>query len=396
MKTLPLDMYQSGALATVVFLLGTFLVKKFPVFNKYCIPAPVVGGIVFALAHLALRVSGVMTFTFDTTIQSICMTLFFTSVGYTACFGLLKKGGVQVILYLVLAVVMCILQDALGCGLASVFNLDPRLGLCVGSIPMVGGHGTSGSFGPVLEKAGVVGATSVAIAAATYGLVAGSMLGGPIVTRKIKKFNLKSLESSFAEAAVTKDEAVHKLDAGKLTSASVYLLIAIGIGTIVAKLLSKTGLTFPSYIGAMLTAAIIRNIMDASKKKMPEREVDTIGSVGLTIFLSMALMNLKLWELAELALPMAVILIAQTILMAIFAGFVVFKVMGSDYESACMTTAFCGFGMGATPNAMANMQAVAKEYGPAPRAFFVVPLVGSLFVDFFNSIVITTFMNFWH
>lgn len=396
MITLELDMYQSAALATVVFLLGTFLIKKFPVFNKYCIPAPVVGGLVFAIAHLILRVSGIITFTFDTTIQSICMTLFFTSVGYTACFGLLKKGGIQVILYLLLAIVICILQDALGCGLASVFNLDPRLGLCVGSIPMVGGHGTSGSFGPYLEDLGVAGAASVAIAAATYGLVAGSMLGGPIATKKIKKLNLKSNGEAFGEAAVTTDNTVHGLNIAKLTSGAVYLLIAIGLGTIVANLLSKTGLTFPSYIGAMITAAIIRNIMDATKKDMPGPEIDAIGNVGLTIFLSMALMNLKLWELADLALPMAVILIAQTVLMAIFAGFIVFKVMGSDYEAACMTTAFCGFGMGATPNAMANMQAVAKEYGPAPRAFFVVPLVGSLFIDFFNSIIITTFMSVWH
>jgi len=396
MITLELDMYQSAALATVVFLLGTFLIKKFPVFNKYCIPAPVVGGLVFAIAHLILRVSGIITFTFDTTIQSICMTLFFTSVGYTACFGLLKKGGIQVILYLLLAIVICILQDALGCGLASVFNLDPRLGLCVGSIPMVGGHGTSGSFGPYLEDLGVAGAASVAIAAATYGLVAGSMLGGPIATKKIKKLNLKSNGEAFGEAAVTTDNTVHGLNIAKLTSGAEYLLIAIGLGTIVANLLSKTGLTFPSYIGAMITAAIIRNIMDATKKDMPGPEIDAIGNVGLTIFLSMALMNLKLWELADLALPMAVILIAQTVLMAIFAGFIVFKVMGSDYEAACMTTAFCGFGMGATPNAMANMQAVAKEYGPAPRAFFVVPLVGSLFIDFFNSIIITTFMSVWH
>lgn len=396
MITLQLDMYQSAALATVIFLLGTFLVKKFPVFKKYCIPAPVVGGLVFAIVHLILRESGVITFTFDTTIQTICMTLFFTSVGYTACFSLLKKGGIQVVLYLILAVVMCILQDALGCGLASAFNLDPRLGLCVGSIPMVGGHGTSGSFGPVLESVGVKGATSVAIAAATYGLVAGSMLGGPIATKKIKKFNLKSSGEAFMEAAVTKDNGVHGLEVVKLTSGAVYLLIAIGLGTIVANLLSKTGLTFPSYIGAMITAAIIRNIIDASKKDIPGPEIDAIGNVGLTIFLSMALMNLKLWELADLALPMAVILIAQTVLMAVFASFIVFKVMGRDYESACMTSAFCGFGMGATPNAMANMQAIAKEYGPAPRAFFVVPLVGSLFVDFFNSIVITTFMNVWH
>lgn len=184
MTTLQLDMYQSAALATVIFLLGTILLKKFPVFNKYCIPAPVVGGLVFAIVHLILRVSGIITFTFDTTVQTICMTLFFTSVGYTACFGLLKKGGLQVILYLLLAVLMCILQDALGCGLASIFNLDPRLGLCVGSIPMVGGHGTSGSFEPYLEELGVAGETSVAIAAATFGLVAGSMLGGSIATKK--------------------------------------------------------------------------------------------------------------------------------------------------------------------------------------------------------------------
>lgn len=294
-------------------------------------------------------------------------------------------------IFLALAVGICIVQDTVGSILASVFNLNPLLGLCMGSMPLVGGHGTSGSFGPMLEQEyAVAGAATVALAAATYGLVSGSMMGGPIARARVERHHLKS---TAAEEGNAVEEVSSPIDGQKFTNAAIFLAVAIGIGTFVFAFFKSIGLTFPTYIGAMLCAAAIRNIWDVRKKELPMEEIDALGGLSLNLFLAMAMMSLKLWELAALALPMIVILLVQTLVMFLYANFIVFNLMGRDYEAAAMTTAFCGFGMGATPNAMANMRALTERYGPAPRAFFIVPLVGSLFVDFFNSMVLTTFIN---
>ena len=370
MITLQLDMYQACALGALVYCLGRLMVNKLSFLSKYCIPAPVAGGIVFAFAHLALYAAGILELSFDTTLQSVFMTIFFCSVGFTACFRLLKKGGLQVFLFLGLAVAICVIQDAVGSGLAAAFGLDPLLGLCMGSMPLVGGHGTSGSFGPLLETDyAVVGATTVALAAATYGLVSGSMMGGPIARARVEKLHLKS---TAAEEGNETAEVMPAVDGQKFTTSAMFLAVAIGLGTLI--------FTFFKDV--------------CQRKELPMVEIDALGGLSLNLFLSMAMMSLKLWQLAALALPMIVILLVQTIVMFLYANFVVFNVMGRDYEAAAMTTAFCGFGMGATPNAMANMRALVERYGAAPRAFFIVPLVGSLFVDFFNSMVLTTFMNF--
>lgn len=375
-----LDMYQACALGALVYCLGRLMVKKLPFLSKYCIPAPVAGGIVFAFAHLAFYMTGVLELSFDTTLQNVFMTIFFCSVGFTACFRLLKKGGLQVFIFLALAVGICIVQDTVGSILASVFHLNPLLGLCMGSMPLVGGHGTSGSFGPMLEQEyAVAGAATVALAAATYGLVSGSMMGGPIARARVERHHLKS---TAAEEGNAVEEVASPIDGQKFTNAAVFLAVAIGIGTFVFSFFKSLDLTFPTYIGAMLCAAAIRNIWDVRKKELPMEEIDALGGLSLTLFLAMAMMSLKLWELAALALPMIVILLIQTVVMFLYANYLVFNLMGRDYEAAAMTTAFCGFGMGATPNAMANMRALTERYGPAPRAFFIVPLVGSLFVDF--------------
>ncbi len=398
MLELQLNMFQALAVAALVYCLGSFLVKKISVLGKYCIPAPVVGGLVFAIVHVILRSAGIVSITFDTTLQTFFMTIFFTSVGFTASFRLLKKGGKQVLVFLAIAIGMVVMQNLVGSGLAGVFGLDPRLGLCVGSIPMVGGHGTSGSFGQLMDGMGITGASTVAIASATFGLVAGSMLGGPIARRRINKHGLPSEEIAQVEEGVDESDHTFSTNTARFTQGAIFMSVAMGLGIPISELLSKITImgrpmTFPSYIGAMLAAVIIRNVWDAFHKELPSSEIETTGGVSLSLFLSFALMGLRLWELADLALPMIVMLLAQTVLMGVYAYFVVFNVMGHDYEAAVMTTAFCGFGMGATPNAMANMQAVTKNYGPAPRAFFVVPLVGSLFIDFFNSLIITTFLS---
>lgn len=394
-----LDMIQAAALAVVVLFVGQQIKNKLTFLDRYCIPAPVIGGLIFALITLTLKVSNVLVFDMDTTLQKLFMTAFFTTIGFTASLKLLKKGGKGVFIFLGVSVVLVILQDITGVTLAKMFGLNPLIGLSTASVPMVGGHGTSGAFGPIFEKAGAVGATTVAMASATFGLIMGSIIGGPLGKRLIDKNNLsypmKTInKDAIKEAAVTKESTGKLLNPDNFMGAASLILLAMGFGTIISLLLEKTGMTFPPYIGAMFAAAIIRNIADSTNSfKVHLDEIDIIGGISLSLFLSMALMGLKLWQLADLAIPLIVMLLAQTLLMGCFAYFVTFNLMGRDYDAAVMAAGNCGFGMGATPNAMANMGAMTAKYGIAPRAFFIVPLVGSLFIDFCNAGIITTFMN---
>ena len=406
MPQIALNMYQTAAIAMMLFVLGRFLTNRVEFLRKCCIPAPVVGGLIFAIVHLCLYLGGIVEFTFDSNVKDFFMTLFFTSVGYTACFRLLKKGGKKVITFLIVAIIMVCLQNVVSSILAGVFDWDLRLGLCTGSIPMVGGHGTAGSYGPLMEDMGIESANVIAIAAATYGLVAGSLMGGPTARGIINKYNLKSTESETGvelnDMSEADREKAERVDVDSFTNAAILLIVAAGLGTLLTAALNNIQIdignfhfkfTFPTYIGAMLIAAVIRNFCDAKHIVLPSRALDLWGNVSLSIFLAIALMSVALWQLAEVAGPMIVMLVAQTVLMFFFARFVVYNIMGHDYEAAVMTAAFCGFGMGATPNAMANMQAVTKRYGPAPQAYFIVPLVGSLFIDFFNGLIITGFLN---
>ena len=394
MNVIEVNMYQAAGLAVLMLVIGRMLVARIEFLRKYCIPAPVVGGLIFAILHVILRSMGILEFNMDTTLQTVFMTAFFCSVGYMAAFKELKKGGIGVVKFLVLAILMCCIQDLVGGFGAKIFGLDGKLGLAMGSIPLVGGHGTAGSFGPFLEDMGVANATTVAVAAATYGLIAGCMIGGPIATGKIRKMGLKSsaIEST-ATAEVSVDQDTGAMDEGNLMDAAIYIVIAVGLGTIVAALLGKL-ITLPGYIGAMIVGAIIRNVQESRGVKMPMGEMGALGNICLSIFLGLAMINLKLWQLVSLALPMIVILLIQTVIMFLYASFVVFTIMGRDYDAATISSGFCGFGMGATPNAMANMQAITNQYGPAPVAFMIVPLVGSLFIDFFNAAIITAFANF--
>lgn len=406
MQQIALNMYQTAAIAMMLFVLGRFLTNRVEFLKKCCIPAPVVGGLIFAIVHLCLYMGGIVEFTFDSNVKDFFMTLFFTSVGYTACFRLLKKGGKKVITFLLVAIVMVCLQNVLSSILAGVFGWDLRLGLCTGSIPMVGGHGTAGSYGPLMEKMGIESANVIAIAAATYGLVAGSLMGGPTARGIINKYNLKSTESETGvelnDMSEADREKAERVDVDSFTNAAILLIVASGLGTLLTAALNGIEInignfhfsfTFPTYIGAMLIAAVIRNFCDAKNIVLPSRALDLWGNVSLSIFLAIALMSVALWQLASVAVAMIAMLAAQTILMYFYARFVVYNIMGHDYEAAVITAAFCGFGMGATPNAMANMQAVTKRFGPAPQAYFIVPLVGSLFIDFFNGLIITGFLN---
>jgi ESS family glutamate:Na+ symporter len=393
--TLKLDMLQTIALAVIVLLLGQALRKRIGFLEKYCIPAPVIGGLIFAVLALVLRQANILSFEMDETLKNVFMTAFFTTVGFTASFKLLKKGGIKVFIFLGIATALVVLQNILGVSLAKVFGLNPLIGLSTGSVPMTGGHGTSGAFAPLFEEAGAIGATTVAMASATFGLIMGSMIGGPIAKRLIEKNSLTGRNNNLEMTSTAAKEETKKLVPQNFMSATVQIILAMGIGTVISAVLEKTGMTFPSYIGAMFAAAIMRNISDSTSLfDVRIDEIDIIGNISLSIFLSMALMTLKLWELADLAGPLVVMLLAQTLLMAVFAYFITFNLMGRDYEAAVITGGHCGFGMGATPNAIANMETISAKFGAAPVAFFILPLVGSLFIDFFNTGVITTFMNF--
>lgn len=259
---------------------------------------------------------------------------------------------------------------------------------------MIGGHGTAGAFGPVLEDFGVKGASTLCTAAATFGLIAGSVMGGPVGKRLIEKKNLLDTVIAEDDSLLIEDEKKHERHASMYPSAVFQLIIAIGIGTIISKLLSLTGMTFPIYIGAMIAAACMRNIGEYSGKfTIYMGEINDIGGISLSLFLGIAMITLKLWQLADLALPLITLLAGQTILMFLYTYIVVFNVMGRDYDAAVLSSGVCGFGMGATPNAMANMQAVCEKYAPSVKAFLLVPLVGSLFADFLNSLAITFFIN---
>ncbi|SHK14301.1 glutamate:Na+ symporter, ESS family [Geosporobacter subterraneus DSM 17957] len=396
-----LDMIQTISVAVVVLFLGQTLRKRISLLEKFCIPAPVIGGLVFAILTLVLRQRGILTFEMDTTLQRVLMTAFFTTIGFTASLKLLKKGGLQVFVFLALAIVLVTLQNIVGVSLAKVFHLDPLIGLSTGSVPMTGGHGTSGAFAPLFENAGAFGATTVAMASATFGLIMGSMIGGPIGKRLIEKNRLtQKLDNASGHMGITEGDesakASRTLAPNHLAVATSQIILAMGIGTILSSLLQKTGMTFPPYIGAMFAAAIMRNLSDSTGAFEVQTEaIDIIGNIALSIFLSMALMGLRLWELADLAVPMLIMLIAQTILMGLFAYFITFNLMGRDYEAAVLASGHCGFGMGATPNAIANMEVLSGKFGAAPRAFFILPLVGSLFIDFANAGIITAFMNFF-
>lgn len=394
--TINLDIFETMALATIVFYIGLYLRKKVKLLSKYCIPAPVIGGLLFAVLVLILRITNIATINLDITLQNIFMTAFFTSIGYTASLKILKKGGIKVGIFLALAMLLVVLQDALGASLATVFNLNPLLGLCTGSIPMVGGHGTAGSFGPLLEEMGVAGATTVSFASATFGLVMGSFIGGFVAKNLIERKNIDTPKHSEDHSLPLSDfhednQAIlcHK----RLMNGVAWIFLAMGIGSIISKFIQDLGLTFPSYIGAMVAAAVIRNICDFRKVELEDKEIETIGGISLSFFLAMALMGLKLWELFDLALPMLVMLIAQALLMGVFAYFITFIIMGKDYDAAVFASANCGFGMGATPNAVANMDALTAKFGYAPTPYLVVPIVGCLFIDFVNSAVITLFIN---
>ena len=390
-----LDMYQTLAVAVLVLMLGAYLKKKIHFLEQFCIPAPVVGGLLFAIFTCVCYVTGVAEFSFDDILREVCMVFFFTSVGFQANLKVLKSGGRSLIVFLGLVITLIILQNLVAVGMSKLLGLNPLIGMCTGSIPMVGGHGTAGAFGPVLEDFNIDGATTICTAAATFGLICGSLVGGPLGKRLIEKRNLLKTAIPEDDSLLVEDEEKHERHTNMYAMAVFQLILAIGLGTVFSYFLTKTGMTFPIYIGAMIAAALFRNIGEYSGKfTIHMGEINDLGGISLSLFLGIAMITLKLWQLADLALPLFILLAAQALLICVFTYFVEFNIMGRDYDAAVLVAGTCGFGMGATPNAMANMQAICEKYTTSVKAYLLIPLVGSLFADFINSLVITFFINF--
>lgn len=396
---LKLDLLQTLTLAAVVYFLGLVLRQRIKVLDRLNIPSAVVGGLVFAVLVLITR-DRVLNLELDTSMQATLNVAFFTTIGMGASVAVLRAGGIQVVTFLLLSILFCFIQNFVGIGVAEAFGEHPLLGVLAGSVTLVGGPATGLAFSPQFEQAGMQGAAVVAITAATFGIVCGGILGGPVGTRLIRTFGLESGGASRAElkAELTDrpDQLVVDVDREDtpLIRNMVVLALAMGIGSVLSYFIQKMGVTLPAYIGAMAIASVLRNVDDANGWfKIDHKAMEFMGNTALNLFLVVALMNLKLWQLWDLAVPLATILLLQVVIVALAAYFASFRAMGKDYDSAVMASGFIGFVLGTTANAVANMRALVARYGPAPRAFLVVPLVGAFFIDFFNALIITLFLN---
>ena len=396
-----LDAVETLAFGGVVLFAGYALCRLIPVLGRYNIPEPVVGGLVMALIALVAYRFDTTLVAFDTSLQQPLMVAFFTTVGVNASLALLRVSGRQVMVFLALASVFAVLQNLLGISVATAFGLHPLFGVLAGSTTLTGGPATGLAFAPLFEQAGVAGAESIAISSAMAGIICGGVIGGPVITLLIRRFKLRP-ESGVAGVsgggAATLQADEPQDDAGREFAALksiVIILIAMWAGSWVGQGFAALGLTLPAYIGAMLVGALIRNIDDYTGWiGLSVRSTDVIGNVALAMFLAVALMNLRLWELAGLALPLMVNLALQIVLVVLFC-IPVFRLMGRDYDAAVMGGGFIGFMLGTTANAMAVMRTLVERYGAAPRAFLVAPLVGAFFIDFTNALIITGFLNFW-
>jgi len=406
---LALDLIHTLAFAGVILFIGYGLCRVIRPLSRYNVPAPVVGGLIVAIIVLIARQSGVTLFKFDTTLRDPLMIAFFTTIGFGASLRLLKVGGPQVLIFFLISTVFAVLQNVLGAGIALLFRLHPLFGVLSGSVTLTGGPATGLAFAPLFEKAGVTGAATIAVAAAMFGIISGGLIGGPVGTTLIERHRLRKVRTHpKAALAVTAENIVEEKmlepaaeapvgedkESYVLLKNLVVLLVAMWIGSWLSRGFAALGFTLPAYIGAMFVAAIIRNLDDVTRLiGLSQRTLDDIGHVSLSLFLALALMTLKLWELAGLVLPLIVILLAQVTMIALACFWPIFQLMGKDYDSAVMGGGFCGFMLGTTANAMASMKALVDRYGRAPRAFLVVPMVGAFFIDFTNAMLITVFLN---
>jgi ESS family glutamate:Na+ symporter len=398
MPVIELDLLQTLSLAAVVYFVGIQLQNRVGWLARLNIPAAVTGGLLFTF--IAMLLHGRVGIQLNTSLQTVLIVAFFTTIGMGASLALLRRGGIQVLVFLIFATLFCFVQNFAGMGIALAFNENPLLGVMAGSVTLVGGPATGLAFAPLFEEAGLVGAAPLALAAATVGIVCGGLVGGPVGTWLVRRHKLTTHAASAAELAaeLNPEEQTIVVEVDRednmIMRNMVVLAIAMGIGSIVSGYFEDWGLTLPAYIGAMLVASAVRNIDDVTGFfRIDLRAMEWVGNLSLNLFLVVALMDLKLWQLADLALPLFVILAVQVLLVVVFALTASFMIMGRDYDSAVMSSGFVGFVLGTTANAVANMQALVRRFGPAPRAFLVVPLVGAFFIDFTNAVIITFFVN---
>ena len=394
MYTIELNMFYTATIAVLVLLLGSFVKNRIYLLEKFCIPVPVVGGIIFTLITLLGYVTKTFMIEFDFVLSDFFMLVFYTSIGFTASIPLLKKAGKAAIVFLILSSLMVILQNVWGIIGSLIIGVDPLVGIATASIPMTGGHGTSAAFAPDLVKLGLDTATTITLSSATFGLVVGALIGGPVGKFLIEKKSITKTASTEGNIIDFESSMENELTIKGFTESSYLMLISIGLGTVLSKLLSMSGLNFPASVGGMLASAAILNLNnDSNRFHIHHSELELMGNISLSIFLAMSMMKLKLWELAELATPMLMLLFGQVLLMALFSIFFTFRLMGRDYDASIIAAGHCGFGLGAVPTAMANMDTLSEKYGFSPKAFFLVPLIGSLFINVVNSFVVTIAMN---
>ena len=413
-------MIQTAGVGALALIVGMILTRKVAFLQKFCVPSPVSGGIIFSLLTLALYGWFHVEVSFDGTLKDVFMLAFFTSVGFQSDLKVIKQGGKLLIIMLALLVAIIALQNLMPIGIARLMGVNPLIGMASGSISMTGGHGTAAGFASVLEGMGLSGAGTIGMAAATFGLIAGSMIGGPLAERIIRKkltheqMQPQDDEIDPAMAGIESDEAsptgrkkrvsTNEQEFQQYAKASYSILLVMGAGTLLSWLLAKTGVTFPTYFGALILAAIVRNTIglfsykDDGKwvkadKLLDMERIISVGNICLSLFLGMAMISLKLWELQSLALPLIIILVFQVAMMDFFAYFVAFPLLGRNYDAAVLCAGICGFGLGATPNAMANMSAVCYKYRYAVKPFLIVPIIGAMFADLINTGIITLFLN---
>ncbi|MDD7463205.1 MAG: sodium/glutamate symporter [Anaerococcus sp.] len=386
------DALQTVGLGVLAYLLGAKIKEKIRFFQKFFIPSPVIGGLIFSILVFILKKYQIMEINFDTYLQDFFMNMFFTCIGFTCSFKILKKSGFLGLKLAISIILFLFVQNFIGVGLASLLGINKLLGVAMGSVSMTGGIGSALSFGPIMEGYGAKIATEIGVAAATFGLMMGSLVGGPVANVLIRKYSLKPRFSDKDFVKEVKDALV--LDQKSLMTTSFLILLAAFLGTYINKLLLLTGLNFPYYVGCQFGGLVVRNICDIKKsKKLRMDEVNILGNISLALFLSIALISLNIEKIVALALPMLVIMGGQAIAMALWARFVTFNLSNKDYDAAVIAAGHCGVGLGQTPNAMANMAAVIEENGPAPIAMFVFPIVLAIAVNLTNPLIITFFIN---
>ncbi|CAM3923447.1 sodium/glutamate symporter [Avibacterium gallinarum] len=393
------DTYETLALACLVLLLGYFLVKRVRLLNHYNIPEPVVGGFVVAIILTVVHQFWGLSFSFDTDLQRTMMLTFFTSIGLSANFSRLIKGGMPLVIFLFVAAGLIALQNTVGIFSAMALGLDPAYGLLASSVTLTGGHGTGAAWADALAaRFGIQSATELAMACATFGLIFGGVIGGPVASFLLKRLHRKEIPEDEnlddVEEAFEKPVYRRKVNTRSIIETITMLSICLFIGQQLDLLAKGTAFQLPTFVWCLFTGVIVRNSLShIFKFKVAEEAIDILGSVGLSIFLAIALMSLKLWELVGLALPILVILLIQVAVMALYAIFVTFRVMGKDYDAVVLSAGHCGFGLGATPTAVANMQAVTSHYGPSHKAFLIVPMVGAFFIDILNASLLKLFVE---